>query len=37
MSDWYSPFVQDLVKQIMAVVLIAGVILFIWKSVKPHR
>jgi len=36
MSDFYTPFVQDLIKQIAIVVVIIGVILFIWKLAKPN-
>lgn len=36
MSDFYTPFVQDLIKQIGIVVAIVLVILFFWKLAKKH-
>jgi len=36
MSDFYSPFVQDLIKQIGVVVAAVVVILFVWKLVKKN-
>jgi hypothetical protein len=32
----YTPFVQDLMKQIVVVGVIAAVIFFIWKLAKPN-
>jgi hypothetical protein len=36
MSDFYTPFVQDLIKQIAVVVALAVVVIFVWKLTKKN-
>jgi hypothetical protein len=36
MSDFYTPFVQDLIKQIAVVVAVVVVVIFVWKLTKKN-
>jgi len=36
MSDFYTPFVQDLLKEAAVVIVILGVAFFIWKLARPN-
>jgi hypothetical protein len=36
MSDFYTPFVQDLIKQIAVVVAIVVVVIFVWKLTRKN-
>lgn len=36
MSDFYTPFVQDLIKQMAVVVAVVAVIIFVWKLTKKN-
>jgi len=36
MSDLFTPFAQDLMKQIGVVIIIVLAIFFIWKLAKPN-
>lgn len=36
MSDFYTPFVQDLIKQIAIVVAVVVVVIFVWKLAKKN-
>ena len=35
MSDAYTPFAQDLGKDLIILLIVAGVVFFIWKLMKP--
>ena len=36
MSDLYTPFAQDLIQDLVILMVIAGVIFFVWKLAKPY-
>jgi len=36
MSDLYTPFAQDLIKDLVILIVITGVVFFVWKLARPN-